>query len=93
MDSGVIWGAVFLFAFGVVLIILGISFIADIRRAKGPAFEAATVETPVPPGQSRRRTYTFLRIESEGVAWAITILTFVLAAGAIVGGIVLLAMG
>ncbi len=76
-------GAIVLFVAAVVLVILGISFAVDISKGVGPAFEGATVDP-------RGRRYTFLRVEGRGVAIFITVLTFLLAAGAAVGGIVLL---
>jgi len=57
-----IGGAVVLFVAAVVLVILGISFVFDIKHKVGPVLEGATVD-------SRGRTYTFLRIRGEGVAW------------------------
>jgi len=78
-----IGGAVTLFIAAGVLVILGISFVYDISKNVGPAFEAATVGP-------RGRRYTFLRIEGRGIAIFVTFLTFLLAAGAAAGGIVLL---
>jgi hypothetical protein len=77
-------GAITLFVVGAVLVILGISFVVDINQGLGPTASAATLDS------RGRRTYTFLRISGTGVAWFVTILTFILAAGALVGGIVLL---
>ncbi|MFH8250862.1 hypothetical protein ACH3VR_10895 [Microbacterium sp. B2969] len=89
--NGDVFLAVFLFIAAAMLIVMGISFIADIKRGNGPVLEGATVESPGNPAALRRRTYTFLRVESETVAWIITVVTFLLAAGAAIGGIVVLA--
>lgn len=78
-------GGIALIVFGAVLVIMGISFVYDITKGVGPAFEGATVDSRNP-----RRTYTFLRIEGPAIAWFVTVLTFILAAGAVAGGIVLL---
>ncbi|GAA1985848.1 hypothetical protein [Microbacterium pumilum] len=93
MDTGTIIGAVVLFLIGVALIIIGISFVADIRQGLGPGAEAAVSESPGRPNQRARTTYTFLRVESRTVAWIITVITFLLGLAAIVWGIVLLATG
>jgi hypothetical protein len=80
-------GAVVLFVVAAVLAILGISFAVDIGKNAGPVGELATVDSVDPS-----RTYTFLRVRGKGVALFITVLTFALAAGALVGGIVMLAV-
>lgn len=72
---------------GVVLAILGISFAVDCSKGVGPRGELATVDSRNPS-----QTYTFFRIESKGVAVFITVLTFILAAGGLITGIVLLAI-
>jgi putative exporter of polyketide antibiotics len=86
---------IFLLIAAVALIIIGISFVYDIKKGIGPEVGVASVESPGSRDDQRgpRRTYTFLRIRGKGVAWFVTILTFVLAAGALVGGIVLIVMG
>ncbi len=78
-------GVVLLVA-GVVLAILGISFAVDVSKGVGPGGELATVDSGDPS-----RTYTFFRIENKGIAIAITVITFLLAAGGLITGIVLLA--
>ena len=80
-------GAIVCFVAAVVLAILGISFAYDIGKGVGPVGQLATVDSVDPS-----RTYTFLRVKGRGVAIFITVLTFLLAAGALVGGIVMLAM-
>jgi hypothetical protein len=79
-------GAIFLFIVAAGLVICGISFVVDIKQKVGPTVTGATVDSRDP-----RVHYTFLRISGTGVAWFVTVLTFILAAGAAVGGIVLLA--
>lgn len=80
-------GAVVLFVVAGVLAILGISFVVDIGKNVGPVGQLATVDSV-----DSNRTYTFMRVRGKGVAIFITVLTFALAAGALVGGIVMLAM-
>lgn len=80
-------GAVVLFVVAAVLAILGISFVVDIGKNVGPAGELATVDST-----DTSRRYTFLRVEGKGVAIFITVLTFLLSAGALVGAIVMLAL-
>jgi len=77
-----IGGAIFLFIAAAVLIILGISFAVDLSQKVGPTFQAATVD-------GRGQTYTFLQVRSRGVALFVTVLTFILGAGAAAGGIAL----
>lgn len=81
-------GAITLFVAAAVLVILGISFAVDISKGVGPGLSGATVDSRNPS-----RTYTFVRIESKGIAIFVTVLVFLLAAGGIVGGIVVLATG
>jgi hypothetical protein len=76
-------GAIVLFIVAAVLVILGISFAVDISQKVGPTFQAATVDDS---GQS----YTFLQVRGRGVAIFVTVLTFILGAGAAAGGIALL---
>ena len=78
-------------ALGVILIIgaivvavIGISFVWDLRQGLGPDATGGTVDP------HSGRTYTFLRISGRGVAWVVTILTFVVAAVLLIVGIVLL---
>ena len=80
-------GAVVLFVVSGVLAILGISFIVDIGKGVGPVAELASVDS-----LDHSRTYTFLRVKGRGVAIFITVLTFLLSAGALVGAIVMLAL-
>ncbi|HLY73378.1 MAG TPA: hypothetical protein VKU80_04600, partial [Planctomycetota bacterium] len=80
-----IGGAIFLFVVAAALVIMGISFAVDISQKVGPTFQAATVDDS---GQ----TYTFLRVSGRGVAIFVTVLTFILAAGAAAGGIALLVL-
>lgn len=80
-------GAVTLFIAAGVLVILGISFAVDISKGVGPMAQGASVNSVDP-----NITYTFIRIRGRGVAIFVTVLTFLLAAGAAVGGIVLLAL-
>jgi len=80
-------GAVVLFVAAGVLAILGISFVVDIGKNVGPVGQLATVDSV-----DSSRTYTFMRVRGKGVAIFITVLTFLLAAGALVAGIVMLAM-
>jgi hypothetical protein len=79
-------GAVTLFIVAGVLVILGISFAYDISQKVGPALAGASVDS-----REDHKTYTFLKVSGRGVAIFVTVLTFLLAAGAAVGGIVLLA--
>lgn len=78
-----IGGAIFLFIVAAALVIMGISFVVDINHKVGPTFQAATVD-------DRGQTYTFLQVRARGVAIFVTVLTFILAAGAAAGGIALL---
>ena len=80
-------GAVTLFIAAGVLVILGISFAYDIGKGVGPVLEGASVDS-----REDHKTYTFLRISGRGIAIFVTVLTFLLAAGAAVGGVVLLAI-
>jgi hypothetical protein len=80
-----IGGAIALFIVAAVLVILGISFAVDISQKVGPTFEAASVD-------GRGQTYTFLQVSGRGVAIVVTVLTFILAAGAAAGGIALLVL-
>ena len=80
-------GGIAFLVFGAVLIILGISFVVDIKKGVGPTLQGASVDSLRP-----HRTYTFMRIEGPAIAWFVTILTFILAAGAIVAGIVMLVL-
>jgi hypothetical protein len=80
-------GAIVLLVVAGVLAVLGISFAVDVGKNVGPAGQLATVDSIDPS-----RTYTFLRVRGRGVAIFITVLTFLLAAGALVGAIVMLAM-
>jgi len=78
-----IGGAIFLLVVAAALVVVGISFAVDISQKVGPTFEAATVD-------GRGQSYTFLQVSGRGVAIFVTVLTFILAAGAAVGGVVLL---
>jgi hypothetical protein len=80
-----IGGAIVLFVVAAALIIMGFSFAVDISQKAGPTFEAATVD-------DQGQTYTFLQVRGRGVALFVTVLTFVLAAGAAAGGIALLVL-
>jgi hypothetical protein len=80
-------GAVVLFVAAGVLAILGISFVVDIGKNIGPVGQLASVDSV-----DSSRTYTFMRVKGKGVAIFITVLTFLLSAGALVGAIVMLAM-
>jgi hypothetical protein len=80
-------GAIVCFVAAGVLAILGASFVYDISKGVGPTAGLATVDSIDP-----NRTYTFLRVKGKGVAWFVTVLTFVLSAGALVAGIVMMAM-
>jgi hypothetical protein len=80
-------GAIVLFVVAAVLVILGISFAYDVSKNVGPVGQLATVNSVDPS-----RTYTFLRVRGRGVAIFITVLTFILAAGSLVGAIVMLAL-
>ena len=86
MES-VIIGAIVFFIIAAALVIMGISFIVDIKKGVGPEGTLATVNSVDPS-----ITYTFLRVRSRGLAIFIAVLTFLLAAGAVVGGIVMLAL-
>jgi len=86
MES-IVMGAIFMFVVAAALVGIGISFIVDIKNNVGPVGELATVNS-VDPSIS----YTFLRVRSRGLAIFITVLTFLLAAAALVGGIVMLAI-
>jgi hypothetical protein len=74
---------IFLIIAALVVAVIGISFLYDIKQGVGPDASGGTVD-------SHGRTYTFLRISSPGVAWFVTILTFVIAAALLIGGIVVL---
>lgn len=78
-----IGGAVVLFIAAAALVILGISFAYDISQKVGPTLQAATVD-------DRGQAYTFLQVRGRGIAIFVTVLTFILAAGAAAGGIALL---
>lgn len=78
-------GAIICFVAAAVLTILGISFAYDIGKGVGPTLQGASVDSRVP-----LKTYTFLRISGKPVAIFVTVLTFLLAAGALVGGIAML---
>ncbi len=80
-------GAIVLFVVAAVLVILGISFAYDVSKNVGPVGQLATVNSV-----DSSRTYTFLRVRGRGVAIVITVLTFILAAGSLVGAIVMLAL-
>ena len=75
---------IFLIIAALVVAAIGISFVYDIKQGVGPDASGGTVDP------HSGRTYTFLRISSPGVAWFVTILTFVIAAVLLVVGIVLL---
>jgi len=85
--EGAIVGAIVFFVIALALVGMGISFIVDIKKGVGPEGALATVNSVDPS-----TTYTFLRVRSRGLAIFITVLTFLLAAGAVVGGIVTLAL-
>jgi hypothetical protein len=74
---------VFLIIAALVVAVIGISFVYDIKQGVGPDASGGSVDP-------RGRTYTFLRIRGEGVAWFVTILTFVIAAALLIVGIILL---
>jgi hypothetical protein len=68
----------------VVVALIGVSFVYDIRQGVGPDATGGSVDP------HSGRTYTFLRVRGVGVAWIVTILTFVIAAVLLIVGIVLL---
>lgn len=80
-------GAIVLFIIAAGVIGIAISFIVDITKDVGPGAEGASVDSLRP-----RRTYTFFRVESVGIAWLIVVLTFLVAAGLIAGGIAMLVL-
>jgi hypothetical protein len=75
---------VFLIIAAIVVAVIGISFVWDIKQGVGPEATGGTVDSRT------QRTYTFLRIRGLGVAWFVTILTFVIAAALLVAGIIVL---